>query len=740
MKKAKSDQNIIESEFHPTKRFFDYSTDMMCVAGFDGYFKLLNPAWTKTLGWSSEELKSKPRIEYVHPDDIANTQNVNSEIIDGEEVYQFENRYQCKNGDYKWLSWSSYPSPGEGIMFGVARDVTASKAAKEEMIKTLEKFSLLGLHLDGVLYQYRLDPDGTFHLPYVSPSIEKIYGISPAVVQENPDFVFDIIHPEDLSGFLDSIQISAVTLEKWQQVYRVILQDGSMLWIEGNATPQKLEDGSILWNGYVQDISDRKGTEMENKKLTTAIEQSPASIIITDIDGCIEYVNPSFVNLTGFTFDEAKGKKPNILKSGDHTDEFYRNLWDTISSGKNWKGNLFNKKKNGELFWESAIISPVFDNEGKIMNYLSIKEDITQRMAAEIKIKDSELYHRTLLQSIPDMVFVLNDEGTFLDFKSSTNDDLYSDPDAFINKDIRDIMPNDIVQTILEAIQKCLKTEQTLTFEYSLVIKNSTRFFSANMVSFGNRKVITTVRNITEYRNNLDQIQDLLDIEEKQNESLHTFTHIVSHNLRIHTANMLGILMLLEMEDSKTFENQFVQLLKESSINLEETIGHLIEVLEIKLEKEKHFERTNLHETVSKAISGLKYAANKNDVRQMIDIPEDVYLNVVPSYLDNIILHLLDNGIRYCDKTKDSYVRISSKIEDDNTIIIIKDNGVGLDLELYGEQLFDMYKKFHDKSTSNGLGLFMTKNQVEAMGGHIEVESELTKGTTFKVYLPNENE
>jgi PAS domain S-box-containing protein len=740
MKKTKSDQNINESEYHSTKRLFDYSTDMMCVAGFDGYFKLLNPAWTKTLGWSSEELMSKPRIDYVHPDDIDNTQNVNSEIIDGEEVYKFENRYRCKNGDYKWLSWSSYPSPGEEIMFGVARDVTASKAAEEEMAKTFEKFNFLGLHLDGVLYQFRLDPDGSFHLPYVSPSIEKIYGISPADVKENPDFILDIIHPDDLDGFLDSIQISAVTLEKWQEIYRVILQDGRMLWIEGNATPQKLEDGSILWHGYIQDITVRKDAELENKKLTTAIEQNPASIIITDIDGRIEYVNPSFVNLTGFTFDEARGEKPNILKSGDHTDEFYRNLWDTISSGKIWKGNMFNRKKNGELYWESAIISPVLDNEGQIMNYLSIKEDITQSLAAETKIKDSELYHRTLLQSIPDMVFVLNDEGTFLDFKTSHNDDLYSDPDAFINNDIRNIMPDKVVQKIMAAVLQCLNTEQTLTFEYSLVIKNSTRFFSANMVSFGNRKVITTVRNITEYRNNLDQIQDLLDIEEKQNESLHTFTHIVSHNLRIHTANMLGILMLLEMEDTKTFENQFVQLLKESSINLEETIGHLIEVLEIKLEKEKNFEKTNLLETVRKAISGLQYSANKNDVRQVIDIPEDITVNVVPSYLDNIILHLLDNGIRYCDKTKDSYVRISSIIEDDYTIIIIKDNGVGLDLEMYGEQLFDMYKKFHDKSTSNGLGLFMTKNQVEAMGGHIEVESELTKGTTFKVYLPNKNE
>ncbi len=119
-----------------------------------------------------------------------------------------------------------------------------------------------------------------------------------------------------------------------------------------------------------------------------AVEQSPASILITDSQGKIEYVNHKFTQITGYTKEEVIGQNPRILKSGEKNAEDYKSLWHTISSGNEWHGEFHNKKKNGELYWESASISPVKNNEDKITNYVAVKEDITKHKEAEILIQE----------------------------------------------------------------------------------------------------------------------------------------------------------------------------------------------------------------------------------------------------------------------------------------------------------------------------------------------------------------
>ncbi|MBN1924879.1 MAG: PAS domain S-box protein, partial [Prolixibacteraceae bacterium] len=124
---------------------------------------------------------------------------------------------------------------------------------------------------------------------------------------------------------------------------------------------------------------DRQLTEEKAWKLSRAIEQSPVSVIITNRKGLIEYTNPFFTELTGYRFEEVKGKNPNIFRSGHHTTAFYKDFWDTILLGHNWEGEFLNKKKNGELYWANAVVAPIVNSDGVITNFVSIKEDITQR-------------------------------------------------------------------------------------------------------------------------------------------------------------------------------------------------------------------------------------------------------------------------------------------------------------------------------------------------------------------------
>ena len=203
----------------------------------------------------------------------------------------------------------------------------------------------------------------------------------------------------------------------------------------------------------IQNIENPKDAEEKKLKdenlihtLSTAIEQSPVSIFITDTNGIIEFVNPMFTKITGYSSKEAIGKKPNILKSENTPNKVFRELWDTILSGKVWRGEFQNKKKNGELYYEAAVISPVKNDEGSIINFLALKSDITERKKTEEEIKLQSALLNSLIDSIPDMIFFKDTEGVYLgcnpvfqEFVGKTKEEIIGKTDYdFVDKETAD--------------------------------------------------------------------------------------------------------------------------------------------------------------------------------------------------------------------------------------------------------------------------------------------------------------
>jgi len=148
--------------------------------------------------------------------------------------------------------------------------------------------------------------------------------------------------------------------------------------------------GKLNTAAVIRDITRRKQEEKERRVLSSAVEQSSVVILITDTDGIIEYVNPKFTEVTGYTREEVLGKKPNILNSNIHEPEFYKDLWDTIKAGRDWYGELFNRKKNGDLYWDSSFISPIKDSKGRVTHFVAIKEDITERKRIESELLEAK--------------------------------------------------------------------------------------------------------------------------------------------------------------------------------------------------------------------------------------------------------------------------------------------------------------------------------------------------------------
>ncbi len=173
--------------------------------------------------------------------------------------------------------------------------------------------------------------------------------------------------------------------------YRCLRPDGTIVWVEVKLNPTLDINGNLIRiDGISSDITERKNSEQKIKLLSNSIEQSPISIIITDPNGNIDYVNSAFIKTTGFTFDEIKGKNAKILNSDFHPDNYFKELWNTINSGKTWEGEIQNKKKNGDLFWEYAIISPVTNENGEITNFVAVQEDISEKKKMIEELIDSK--------------------------------------------------------------------------------------------------------------------------------------------------------------------------------------------------------------------------------------------------------------------------------------------------------------------------------------------------------------
>ena len=191
-------------------------------------------------------------------------------------------------------------------------------------------------------------------------------------------------------------------------------KDGRPIVARISAVPRKDENDKVIGTiAVVIDVTKEKLAEQELRKLSRAVEQSPTSVVITDSEGTIEYVNPGFSVLTGYSLQEAVGQNPRILKSDLTTSETHEDLWKNLKNGQSWRGLFVNKKKNGDLYWEDAWISPIFSSEGDITHYVAVKEDITQRIAAEREAahshRDLELYASFLQHDIRnDLQVIMN--------------------------------------------------------------------------------------------------------------------------------------------------------------------------------------------------------------------------------------------------------------------------------------------------------------------------------------------
>ncbi len=262
-------------------------------------------------------------------------------------------------------------------VWGTQRDITEKKISEIALSESQERYRLL---VEFSPYAIVIHQNGK--LVYANNASLKIIGAE-SLDQIIGRDVMDFVHPDFKKMVTERIIETAKTLKTLPPAEEKLIRlDGKYIDAEIISVPFEL-NGALAFQLIIRDISDIKAATEQLRKLSRAVEQSPAGILITDTNGNTEYVNPKFTEITGYTFEEVFGRNPRILNPGDKSAEYYKNMWDTLLIGNEWRGEFQNRKKTGQLYWDYNFISPIKNENGEITHFLSIKEDITERKRIE---------------------------------------------------------------------------------------------------------------------------------------------------------------------------------------------------------------------------------------------------------------------------------------------------------------------------------------------------------------------
>jgi len=395
-----SDRKSAEISLTASEKLFQTLAENAAVGIFRtdaaGLTTYVNPEWCKITGLSPQDAMGIGWINSVHPDDrlqiIEGWENATNDYNDSDAEYRFVK----SNSSVVWVKRRAVPEFSEsGKLLGYIGTIVDITEIRNSSEAIQQANLLLRTIIDNIPDAiYLKDIEGRKVIANKA-DIENCGALSEEELLGKTDF--DLFPSEIATSFWeDDDNVLKTGNPILQRVEYLVNFNGKEKWLLTSKIPLLDSDKrTIGLIGIGHDITERKKNEKEMLKLTNAVSQSPVSIVITDLNGIIEYVNPKFVEVTGYSFHEAVGKNSNILKSGLQGQQFYQEMWQTILSGNDWKGDLQNRKKSGELFWESMKISPILNDAGSIISFVAVKEDITEkrRMLAELieaKVKAEE--------------------------------------------------------------------------------------------------------------------------------------------------------------------------------------------------------------------------------------------------------------------------------------------------------------------------------------------------------------
>ncbi len=503
---------------------------------------------------------------------------------------------------------------------------------------------------------------------------------------------------------------------------------------------------AVIGTGY--DLTRLRRAEEQVLTLSRAIEQSASSVVITDAHGSIEYVNPAFSRVTGYTAEEALGQNPRILKSGQHSVEFYEKMWEALRRGNTWHGELVNKKKDGTLYWEDAVISPVLDEKGEVRHYVAVKTDITQRKESEAMLRKMYAAAEQSASGI-----VITDAQGIIEYVNPAFSQMtgYSAEEA-LGKPSNLLKSGQHDSAFYEEMWRTIEQEERVwRGEILNRRKDGSLYWEFQTIS----PVRDAEGRITHYLAIKEDITQRKELEEalqrSRDEALQASrlkTQLlanVSHDMRTPLGAIVGYTEMLQTGiygEMSEEQQKAIQSIGKSSRQLLDFVNDLLNQAQIEsgkiVLKPSPFAPSHLLDLVGADIA-LAEGQGLNIITEVDPaLPEKVVGDRY--WIGQILRNLLSNAIKF---TEEGSIRITLKRHGaDHWTIQVSDTGQGIPAEAQG-YIFDAFRQVdgspsRKEHTGSGLGLSIVKHLTELMQGEVQLHSEVGKGTTFTVILPLE--
>lgn len=701
--------------------FFEFSNDMLCLADGRGFFKRLNQSWTRTLGWTSDELKSRPYIDFVHPEDVDATLREAALLGTGQhETIRFENRYRCKNGSYRWLMWRTTVEPTTGLYVAAARDITELKEQAALLKKQEQRFrdiydqSPLGIAVIDSRNGRFLD---------INLSGQKIIGRSHPEMLERS--FAEIIHPNDVQPDVEQMSLLLRGDRRHFQMESQLQRgDGSYLWV--NLTVVAMwhpGDEPTRHIAMFEDIQARKANEDALRVAEAYFRQlatkAPVGIYQTDHSGNCIFVNQEWCEIAGTTPDDAMGDRwARFIHPEDRQRVF--DLWTkSVHQGTPFRADYRFQTSSGDVRDVIGSATRIYSPDGKSMGYVGTVMDVTRRKSAEfaLQIKQSQL--RGILDHTSAMVYLKDLSGHYILVNRSLESLYGHEGQSILGKTDFECFPESVAQVSLESDRNVINHGVPLEFEEVIPSGGKLRIFRSvkfPVLDEGGRVIavggiLTDVTDLVQANEQLrkeqELLRNLLDVQEQERQFLcHEF-----HDGLIQYA--VGSLMLLE-----GFRGN--QIPTKQSLPIDDAISNLRKGVEDGRRVIRGIRPSVLDDMgVEAAIHDLIDLFSQSEIETTF---QHDCIGRLPRSVETATYRVVQEALNNARKHSNTrLIHVTMHKQGQALFLEVADFGLGFDV---------------DAARKRGFGLLGMTERVRLLHGECQIYSEPGKGTRVCVKLP----
>ncbi len=748
-------QKHLEKQIQQNDDFFrivvDYNYDWEYWMRPDGTFQYVSPSCERITGYTAEDFYQNPELaeEIIFENDITHLENHKIQENNSDKLIEYELRIVTKDGQIRWLDHKCQPIyTKDGQYLGRRasnRDITEQQSAIEALRKSEYRYRSLVESADDMIVVL----DTKMRVILRNSTYYTIAGNDP-----KSDNTFDDlsrIYPPDVEGIHLKLR-ELVANGKASGEYRMIHTNGELVYVSAKSVALYDSDGKC--EGYLtisRDITKQKKENFLIKKLSTAVEQSANSVVITDNKGNVEYINQKFLQITGYSQAELLGHNPRILKSGKHPSMYYKDLWDTILRGETWRGEIINRKKDGTFYFEATTITPIKNELNEIVNFIGIKEDNTEFRIAQQKLLGSENKYRKLVQMLGEGIGLVDVHENFVFVNPAAEEIFGVESGTLTGRNLIEFLDNEEFEKI-KSETALRKTGIQNTYDLKINRLNGESRYLIVTATPNYDENDNFVSTFGVFRDNTDRRNAELALKHSEiqlrelNATKDKFFSIIAHDLKNPFNTLIGFSDLLVKNFDRyddTRKKKTLQIILESSRNTFKLLENLLDwsrsqTGRINFKPEIIKIRNLAHETCLL----LSINAQQKNISLNYDISENDEVFADKEMLKTVFRNLISNAIKFSHQFTTIVIR-SVNFEKHIDIQFI-DQGVGIDADKIGK-LFKIGEKFTSTKgtgdeTGTGLGLILCKEFVERNKGMIFITSELDKGTTFTVTLPRFSE